>query len=84
MSAGVIGWRRCWKGRMLHYYPTWSDQQTACGQTLLGHEDDPLAARQWRRCPECSRLVAEQATHVRIRGALRTVMLVAQAVLGVR
>ena len=62
---------------MLHYYPTWSNHETACGKSLRGHKDDPLATRLWRRCAECAAFVAEQARHVRIRAALRTVMLVA-------
>lgn len=62
---------------MLHYYPTWRNSLTMCGKKLVGHVNDPLAARKWRRCAECAGLVAEQMRHVRIRAALRTVMLVA-------
>ncbi len=61
---------------MLHYYPTWSNSLTMCGKRLQGHTGDPLEGRKWRRCVKCAGLVAENLRHVRIRAALRTVMLV--------
>lgn len=72
----MIGWRRCWNGRMLHYYPTWSNSITMCSKRLVGHTGDPLAARKWKRCRKCAAMVAEQMRHVRIRAALHSVMLV--------
>jgi len=49
----MVGWRRYWGGRVLHYYPTWSNYDTMCGRSLRGHGDDPLKAGPWPRCRRC-------------------------------
>ncbi len=48
-----VGWRRCWGGRVLHYYGTWSNYDTLCGKSLRGHGDDPRKAGPWPRCKRC-------------------------------
>jgi len=56
-------WRRCWGGRVLHYFlgDSSGGRATLCGQTLTPHmiENWYYSSARYPKCKKCLRLFAE-------------------------
>lgn len=59
VTAEAIGWRRCWYGRVLHYYGSGSNYKTLCGKLLRGHGDDAMRTP-WPRCGRCDNILRRE------------------------